>query len=226
MGDVKVLPRGIPAGNIPNTQRVRDTKVRLTVSDETRRWAHELDQTRSDWLRIKEKDELYELNHSPFENPMNHTEWLTDFFNADDRYAAVVERRLWLQQKLSEMKRTRKVDGLARHKKQFLTHQAATRLELTYVQLLQGRMRSTRKKSLAGAQGRLYQAAPLHEIANEIASDAKSGEMLKTLTRLQAEASIFINHMKINELVPDELRAAIEDARTIIRVYSMMPKDN
>jgi hypothetical protein len=144
---VKQLPKGVPQGYQPPRQTPK-VNVRVMVSEYTRRVAHELDTLHRDWIIRRQCDELIDLHESPFANggvPLDHLDWLVQYESSDDRYRKVVERRMWLQNELGNIRRSRMINGKFLNKPQFLTHYEALKLEWVYCVALQSRLLAMQK---------------------------------------------------------------------------------
>lgn len=205
--------------------------VTVLASEHTRRVAHELDDLHRHWIVNKQKDELAHLTPSPFEIPLNHQEWLETWSDSDDRYIQLVERRQYLEHKLGEMRRTRKVDGMARHKGQFFSHYEVTRLEYFYITTLQSRLkasgqsvakgtRSTKDASGGEARGR-YANMPLVDIAAAVRAGGEASTALRSLAELQGALSSWLGNANLYSSIPADLQVAIDNARDVIRSYAV-----
>lgn len=200
--------------------------VTVLASEHTRRVAHELDDLHRHWIVNKQKDELADLTPSPFETPLNHDEWLATWSESDERYIQLVERRQFLEHKLGEMRRTRKVDGFARHKGQFFSHYEVTRLEYFYISTLQSRLKAAGQSVPKAARltqrvkGSRYANMPMRDIADAIRADGEASCVLHTLADLQEAVASWLGDTNLYSSISIDLQIALDDAKAVLRAYA------
>lgn len=194
---IKYLPKGRPDGAQPIRQTKRPQSVEVLVSEHTRRIAHELDDRHRDWIMIRQKDELAEIeDSSPLDLHPNHAEWLIEYHKLEERYNLAFQRQVALQQRLSALKRDRRLLLRKYSAEQYYVHVDTLKVEWAYTLVLQKRLKQARawaRLTLQNAKAR----TPVLECENRVAA------LLAELTTLVYHAF----HAEDLNVIRDGLRA-------------------
>lgn len=141
MKTTKQLPRGIPEGAYSTRQSIKHSPV-VIVSEWARRVAHELDNYRGTWVAAVKADPIgAQFERSPYYQSISHAEWLSTYDESEAKHEIAVQREVYLKAVLSDMRRTKRINGTLYSKWEFDMHRNAVIAELDYVVALIQKLR-------------------------------------------------------------------------------------
>lgn len=227
MTDIKKLPPGVPEGATPLTQNVAQ-KPLVLVSEYTRRVAHELDNLRGDWLIAIKGSEITAYTDSPYYMSggiFSHLQWLTDYDNAEMRYAAAGDRISAIQQVLNETRTQKTIYGKRYPVGEY--HQIRNRLKKEFVYL--NRLRARLKIVITAKQQAKLRSRSV--TWDDVAEHYGDNPFLECMVNLRDAISEYLRELegvfgKENIEPSDELKRCMGEVRRLAKSYAREQKPN